>query len=256
VKRTFPSWSPGVVGRAARVSSRDEGSWSALLDMSTHSAPRSSRSRTVTHHCEGPPPSREWIVSGDCLTDVMSDEITTARLRLRRWRPEDEQPMAAINRDPAVTEFLNRPVDEQAVAAFLGRVNEHWEQHGFGFYALELRDGVQSGTFVGFVGVAYPSFLPEVASRPELGWRLGRAAWGQGVATEAACAVRDDALGRLGLAELISVIHPRNARSQRVATKLGMTIERQVHHPVLALDVDIWQLDRADMAVGSKVIHT
>ena len=70
---------------------------------------------------------------------------------------------------------------------------------------------------------------------------------------------RDDALGRLGLDSLLSVIHPGNVRSQRVAAKLGMSIEAQIHNPVLDIDVDIWSLEalagapaRGDTAAASS----
>jgi len=96
---------------------------------------------------------------------------------------------------------------------------------------------------VGFVGVAYPTFPPDLATRPELGWRLSAASWGRGYATEAALAARDDAFARLGLAELISIVHPDNARSRRVTTKVGMTIERQIPNSVIDRDVDVWQID-------------
>ena len=146
--------------------------------------------------------------------------------------------MAAINRDREVTRYLNRPIDERSVEMFYGHVLDHWSGHGFGPWAVEL---LQGGGFVGFVGVAYPGFLPAVAHRPELGWRLAAGKWGRGYATEAAVAARDDALGRLELPSLISIIHPENARSQRVATKLGMTIGAQVHNPVLGRAVDVWE---------------
>ncbi|MDQ2729503.1 MAG: GNAT family N-acetyltransferase [Actinomycetota bacterium] len=151
--------------------------------------------------------------------------------------------MAAINRDAEVTRYLNRPVDPDAVAAFYGIVTEHWDTHGFGFFAVESTELSRAGMFLGFVGIAYPSFLPALAHRPELGWRLGRAAWGRGLATEAAAAVLDLAFGPLGFNEVIAVIHPENARSQRVAAKVGMTIEDQVDNPVLGRLVDVWQLD-------------
>jgi RimJ/RimL family protein N-acetyltransferase len=168
--------------------------------------------------------------------------LRTQRLILRRWRPEDAAPMAAINSDPAVTEFLNRRMDAAATAAFLDRTTEHWAEHGFGHWAVEPTEGPLAGEMIGFVGVAYPGFLPELATRPELGWRLAAASWGSGYATEAALAARDDAFTRLGLEELISIVHPDNQRSRRVTTKVGMRIERQVHNAVLGLDVDVWQL--------------
>jgi RimJ/RimL family protein N-acetyltransferase len=170
----------------------------------------------------------------------VSATLITPRLRLRRWEPADEPLMAAINRDPEVTRFLNRPTDEDAVEAFFGVLTDHWVRHGFGFYAVETRG---DGRFIGFAGVAYPSFLPELAERPELGWRLARHAWGRGYATEAASAARDHAFSRLQLTELISIIHPDNARSKRLARRLGMTIEQTVHNPILGRDVEVWQLD-------------
>ncbi|HEY2054197.1 MAG TPA: GNAT family N-acetyltransferase [Solirubrobacterales bacterium] len=172
------------------------------------------------------------------------EAVHTERLILRRWRPEDAAPMVAINSDPTVTEFLNRRMDAAATAAFLARTQEHWAEHGFGHWAVEPVDGPLAGTMIGFVGVAYPGYLPEVAAFPELGWRLSAASWGNGYATEAALAARDDAFTRLGLDELISIIHPGNDRSQRVAGKLGMTIDRQVFNPVHDLEVDIWQTPR------------
>ncbi len=174
------------------------------------------------------------------------EALRTERLILRRWRPEDEAPMAAINSDPAVTEFLNRRMDAAATAAFLGRTEAHWAEHGFGHWAVEPLAGPLAGAMIGFVGVAYPTFLPELATRPELGWRLAASSWGSGYATEAALAARDDAFTRLALPELISIIHPDNERSQRVAEKAGMTIERQVHNEVLDRDVDVWQLPAPD----------
>jgi RimJ/RimL family protein N-acetyltransferase len=171
---------------------------------------------------------------------VSAEELRTPRLALRRWREEDYAAMAAINSDPEVTALLNRRMDAEAVAAFPDRNEGHWAEHGFGFWAVEPTEGPLAGAMIGFVGVAHPAYLPEVADRPELGWRLSPASWGHGYATEAALAARDDAFTRLGLPSLISIIHPDNTRSQRVAEKLGMSIDFQVFNPVHDRDVDIW----------------
>ena len=179
-------------------------------------------------------------------------ELRTERLLLRRWRPRDDAPMIAINRDPEVQRYLNRPVTEAALAAFHPFLCEHWEIHGFGPWALEAaapfaaregREAIEPGTLLGFAGVAYPTYLPAVAERPEIGWRLARAAWGLGLATEAALAARDHAFAVLGLPRLIALVHPENDRSQAVARKLGMAVERQVHNPLLRRFVDVWALD-------------
>src|SRR3954453_5916249 len=106
----------------------------------------------------------------------MASDVRTARLLLRRWRPEDEAPMAAINRDPEVTRFLNRPVDEASVQGFHGAMLAPWEEHGFGAWGVgAAAGGALAGRMLGCVGPASPPpFLPDVQGRPELGWRLGR----------------------------------------------------------------------------------
>jgi RimJ/RimL family protein N-acetyltransferase len=170
-------------------------------------------------------------------------ELRTDRLLLRPWRPEDEPEMARINRHPEVGRYLNRPVDAAAVAGFYTLITGHWDSHGFGPWALESLEPASYGQFIGFAGLAFvPPFLADAGPAPELGWRLDPDHWGRGLATEAAVAARDDAFSRLALPEVISVIHPGNTRSQRVAAKLGMARDRQIHNPVLGIDVDIWHL--------------
>jgi RimJ/RimL family protein N-acetyltransferase len=169
---------------------------------------------------------------GDSEAPRAADELLTARLRLRRWRPEDDDAIAAISADPEVSRYLNH-----ATGPFVERFERHWREHGFGLWALERLD---PGGCIGFVGVAHPGFLPAVAHRIEIGWRLDRVQWGQGLATEAALAARDHVRQQLGLAELISIIHPENRRSQRVASKLGMSVSTHVFNEVLGIGVEIW----------------
>jgi RimJ/RimL family protein N-acetyltransferase len=167
-----------------------------------------------------------------------ASELVTPRLRLRRWRDGDEAQIAELSAHPEVARYLNA-----AAGPFVPRFEAHWDEHGFGLWAVALPG--PSGAAeecIGFVGIAYPKFLPAVADRPEIGWRLAYDSWGQGLATEAASAARDQALGPMGLGGLISVIHPDNVRSQRVAEKLGMTIEASVHHATLGIPVQIWAL--------------
>jgi RimJ/RimL family protein N-acetyltransferase len=169
-------------------------------------------------------------------------ELRTERLLLRRWRHEDSAPMAAINADPEVARYLNRPPAEESADVFVPWMTAHWEQQGFGPFALESREPATQGALLGFAGVALATYLEPVAHLPELGWRLARDAWGRGLATEAATAARDHAFGQLGLPRLISIVHPENPRSQSVARKLGMEVERQVWNPVLGRFVDVWAL--------------
>lgn len=170
--------------------------------------------------------------------------IRTPRLLLRHWRADDEAALAAINADAEVTRYLNRATGPAANAELYARIVAHWREHGFGFFALEATAAETDlrGRMIGFAGVAHPTFLPELARRPELGWRLARDAWGRGLATEAATAARDHAFEELRLPELISIIHPENERSRRLAQRLGMEVERTVHNPTLGRDVEVWRI--------------
>lgn len=170
---------------------------------------------------------------GDSEAPRAADQLVTERLLLRRWRPEDEAAITAINADPEVHRYLNAPTGH----AFVPVAERHWREHGFGHWAVQRRAG---GPIIGFVGIARPTFLPAVAHRIEIGWRLAHADWGQGLATEAAIAARDHAGAELGIDNLISIIHPENVRSQRVAAKLGMAVDAYVHHPTLGIHVQIW----------------
>ena len=169
-------------------------------------------------------------------------ELRTKRLLLRPWRDADLEPLVALNAHPEVYEFLTSVPDRDWTADFIARSRRHFEQHRFGRFALEATSGELAGQLIGFCGVAHPTFIPAVADRPELGYRLGRFAWGQGFATEAAIACRDDAFYRAGLRQLISLIDPGNTRSRRVAEKVGMSPGEAVRNPLSGTDVTVWSL--------------
>jgi RimJ/RimL family protein N-acetyltransferase len=160
---------------------------------------------------------------------IVRGVIETERLLLRDWEPSDEAPFAALNADPEVTRYLSGPMRRDESDELLSRIRGHWQEHGFGLYAVEVK---QSGAFIGFVGLAIPSFLPDVLPAVEVGWRLAREHWGNGYATEGARASVGYGFGELGLRQIISIIHPRNAASVRVAERLEMTRGRDRIHPI------------------------
>ncbi len=88
-----------------------------------------------------------------------------------------------------------------------------------------------------------PEFLPEVLPAVEIGWRLARPAWGQGLATEGARATVDFAFGPLGLERIVSITVPENRDSWNVMQKLGMTLERTTVHPERGVDVVVYELN-------------
>jgi RimJ/RimL family protein N-acetyltransferase len=155
--------------------------------------------------------------------------IETERLLLRAWQPSDETPFAALNADAEVTRYLRGPMRRDESDELLAAIRRHWQDHGFGLHAVEIR---QTGAFAGFVGLAIPSFLPAVLPAVEVGWRLAREHWGHGYATEGAGASLAHGFGELGLAQIISLIDPRNAASIRVAERLGMARGTERVHPL------------------------
>ncbi len=100
------------------------------------------------------------------------------------------------------------------MAYFVG----HWELRGCGNWALVEQD---TGELVGRAGLYYPEAWPGL----EVGWLVGRRHWGRGFAPEAGRAAMEWARTALGADHVISLIEDQNARSQRVAEKLGMSVE-------------------------------
>jgi RimJ/RimL family protein N-acetyltransferase len=156
--------------------------------------------------------------------------IETPRLRLRRWRQSDREPFWRINADPRVMEFFPACLTREESDALVGLAESHFEKHGFGPFAAELRPG---GELAGFIGLMVPAFDAYFTPCVEIGWRLGPGHWNQGLATEGAEAVARFAFADLRLREIVSFTVPGNTRSRRVMEKLGMAYEGEFDHPRL-----------------------
>lgn len=127
-----------------------------------------------------------------------------------------------MNADPRVTEYLPTPLSRQQSDAFVERIAAHFDQHGFGHWAVEIPNVTP---FAGFVGLSTPRFEAHFMPRVEIGWRLGIEYWGQGYATEGARAVLAFGFETVGLEEIVSFTVPANERSRRVMEKIGMTYD-------------------------------
>jgi RimJ/RimL family protein N-acetyltransferase len=178
---------------------------------------------------------------------VGSVVIETERLVLRRWRMSDAEPFAAINADPAVMRWigggrvLGRGLSDDLIARF----EKEWEERGFGLWAVGSR--AEPEALLGFCGLTVPMFLPAVLPAVEVGWRLARAAWGRGYATEAARAALAYGFGAaVGMEEIIAIVDPSNARSLRVAEKLGMTARPDRIHPGTGRRVRVLGITRGE----------
>ncbi|MEM7168941.1 MAG: GNAT family N-acetyltransferase [Pseudomonadota bacterium] len=167
-------------------------------------------------------------------------KIQTDRLLLRRWRDADREPFAAICADPAVMKFIGngQPKSAAEASADIEKFEAEWEREGFGLFALELRE---TGDLAGFTGLSVPTFLPEIMPSVEIGWRLARNLWGQGLATEAAQAVLAFGLGILGIPGIVSICHVENESSRRVMKRIGLTFDRRTVVPMLECEVDVFR---------------
>jgi RimJ/RimL family protein N-acetyltransferase len=164
--------------------------------------------------------------------------LTTDRLLLRPWRDADRDAFAAMSADPQVMKFFPAELTtREASDAFVDRASKGMaERGGWGWFAIEER---RSGAFAGVAGLAPVRFEAHFTPAVEIGWRLARAAWGQGFATEAARASLAFAFDELGLDEVVALAVPANERSLAVMRRVGMT-----HDP--ADDFDLPDLPAGD----------
>ena len=171
-------------------------------------------------------------------------ELATVRLRLRGFTDLDRGAFAAVNADPEVMRYMSRRLDRAQSDRFIDRILEGWTVHGFGLWAIQR---VEDGAFLGFAGLSEPSFVAPFTPAIEVGWRLVRAAWGHGYATEAGAAALEFGFEVLRREEIVSFTAVDNERSRRVMERLGMT-----HDP--ADDFD-YPLVAADHPIRRQVLY-
>lgn len=159
--------------------------------------------------------------------------IETERLILRNWRASDGDAWAALNADPEVMEHFPATLSRIEADAMAAVHQDLITRQGWGLWAVERRE---DGAFLGFTGLkAIPSLIP-FAPAVEVAWRMSRAAWGHGYATEAARTAMADGFERLKLPRIVSFTATVNERSQAVMRRLGMTRREDMDfdHPALA----------------------
>lgn len=160
-------------------------------------------------------------------------QLQTERLLLRHWTDDDLAPFAALNADPAVMEFFPEALDREQSDALATEIRRRMDANGWGMWAIEVKATRQ---FVGFVGLNTNGVTPR-GENVEIGWRLGREAWGKGYATEAALAALHFAFTELALDSVVAFTTPNNLRSRAVMERLGMrNTHENFNHPKVAED--------------------
>jgi RimJ/RimL family protein N-acetyltransferase len=144
--------------------------------------------------------------------------LQTERLLLRPFRAVDLDALAAMQANVEVRRFLGAGtlLSRAETWGLMERVNGQWSLRGYGLFAVET-----DGRCAGWAGILHPLEWPEA----ELAYSLDQEFWGRGLASEAERAARDWAFATHGFDRLASFIRPDNARSIRVAEKLGAVRE-------------------------------
>lgn len=174
--------------------------------------------------------------------------LETERLRLRPFRRSDLDDYATLRADPEVMRYLvggaAEPWDRGRSWRHLAFLLGHWQLGGSGMWAVERKE---TGMFLGVVGFAEPEGWPGC----ELAWVLARRWWGNGYATEAARAALDYAFTVLKRNRVISLIHPENRASIRVAERLGESLQGRTDD--LGREMLCYGIDRESHAAQNRV---
>jgi RimJ/RimL family protein N-acetyltransferase len=180
-------------------------------------------------------------------------ELTTERLDLRRFRPDDLDELAMVFENREVWQFpYGRAFTREETSDFLDAQIQEWDDCGFGCWIAREKTGSR---VIGYVGISVPMFLPQILPAVEVGWRFDPAVWGMGYASEGARAALAEGFDRLGLEEICSVPQADNPVSTRVCDRIGMRFEREVTIPANArrgeLTALLYKMTRAEWRANS-----
>jgi RimJ/RimL family protein N-acetyltransferase len=162
--------------------------------------------------------------------------LETERLILREFRQDDFPVYEKLAADIDVMRYLGGKTMNQVEAwRHMAFMVGHWTLRGYGYFALAEK---ATGEFIGRAGFTNPTGWPGF----ELGWTIAPWRQRQGFAFEAAQRLLRFAFEDLDKEHVISLIHRDNIPSQRVAEKLGESVEGDTE--VLGMPVLIYGIDR------------
>jgi RimJ/RimL family protein N-acetyltransferase len=153
------------------------------------------------------------------------DVFDTPRLLAERLHPRHLDDLVALHLDPEVSRYLGGVRSPQATADYLSANLAHWDEHGFGLWALKTRDGEFAGRAV--IRHVVVGDMAEV----EVAYSFRRNLWGSGLASEITGALVALGLQRLRLPSLVGFASIGNEASRRVLEKSAFAFERTaIHH--------------------------
>ena len=144
--------------------------------------------------------------------------METKRLRIRRYTREDFDALYEILSDPETMKYYPRPYDQNGVNRWIDWCLDSYEKHGFGLWALELKD---TGVFIGDCGISMQNIDGEIL--PEIGYHINKHYWRQGYAKEACAAVKNWFFENTNFDSVYSYMNQENIPSWATAAANGMT---------------------------------
>jgi len=147
--------------------------------------------------------------------------LTTPRLWLRLLQPADEADLVRVFADPYAGRFYPLMATAEGARHWIARNQERYACDGFGLWAICLRG---SGELIGDAGLTYQPV--EDHREMEVGYHLRADQRGQGLALEAARACLDLGFAVHHADRLVSMVHPLNTASRRLASRLHPRVRR------------------------------
>jgi len=181
----------------------------------------------------------------------MSILLETQRLRLRQFTQTDVDHLSHLDNDPEVMHYINggTPVSHDVIQNEILPVFCHYDDH-FGVWAAEAKG---TGEFVGWFSLR---LTDDIGNEAALGYRLNRATWGKGYATEGVQALICQGFTACGLHRIVATTYEENQASRRVMEKVGMEL---VHcfrlTPEDILNADTYHTDNSEVWDGDDVMY-
>ncbi|HHY77547.1 MAG TPA: GNAT family N-acetyltransferase, partial [Clostridiales bacterium] len=151
------------------------------------------------------------------MLNIENNELETDRLYMRRFRTNDLDVFSQILGQDEVGQWLprGRGYTKDEVEKFLDNVAKHWQEKGYGIWAVIEKE---SGKIIGHCGLNYVKQNDEV----EVLYGFGKEYWGLGYATEAAKAALSFGFEKIGLDRIVAFAKIDNIASRRVIEKIGL----------------------------------
>ena len=156
--------------------------------------------------------------------------FTSERLGFRNWVKGDYDKMIRISSDPDVMEHFPATATPEQTIAFIEKMKQLFEEKNYCYFATEE---IESGDFVGFIGLAHKKFKADFTPCVDIGWRLAKKYWGKGYATEGAKRCLSYGFKEMNIDNIKSTAPLVNRKSIRVMEKIGMRKQMEFKHPLL-----------------------